>query len=137
MLLELIASCLLVVGIPLARRWVSRSYKILDKPWHDVPKRSRVPTLQGIGSVAAVVITTLLFRSELLTEPYMIGLRVGLALLVTVNFIDELWRLVHPKYRLSPKIKFIIQVGAALIALRVSDVGFTEFAFGGTIYTFW
>lgn len=136
MMLEIVASCLLIVGIPLLWRWISRSYQILDKPGHDVPKRPRVPTLQWIWSVLAVVITTLFFRPELLTAHYMLGLWIGLALLVAVNFVDELGRLIHPKYRLSPKIKFVFQAWAALIALWVSGVWFTWLTISGTTYVF-
>jgi len=136
MLLEVVASCLLLVWIPLLWWWISRTYNILDKPGHDVPKRNRVPTLQWIGSIVAVVVTTLFFRPELLTAPYMVGLRVWLLLLVVVNFIDELGRLVDPKYRLSPKVKFVIQVAAALIALLVSGVWFTSLSLWWTMITF-
>ena len=137
MLLEVIASCLLIVGVPLLRWRVSRSYKILDKPGHDVPKRPRVPTLQWLGSIAAIGITTWLFRPELFTAPYMLWLRIGLGLLVIMNVIDELGRLIHPRYRLSPKLKFVVQAGAALIALFVSWVWFSELTISGTTFMFW
>ncbi len=136
MLLEVFASCLCLVGVPLLWRRISHRYNILDKPGHDVPKRSRVPTLQGIGSVVAVVVTTLFFRPELFSAPYMTGLRGGLLVLVTVNFIDELGRLVHPKYRLSPKTKFVIQAAAALMALLISNVWFTSLSLGWVTITF-
>lgn len=123
---ELLAIPLALVAIPFIRWWFCYKKNILDKPGHDVPKRKRVPTIQWIGSILAVLIVTWLFRPELLTESYMLWLWIGLWLLVTVNFIDELWRIFHPKYRLSPKLKFVVQAAAALIALRVSGVGFTQ-----------
>lgn len=42
-----------------------------------------------------------------------------------VNFVDELGRIVDPKFRLSPVLKFILQAGVASIALLVSGVGIT------------
>lgn len=136
MLLEIFAICLILVGVPLLWRRLSRRYHLLDKPWHDVPKRKRVPTLQWLGSIFAVIIATWLFYPALFTASYMLGLRIGLWLLVVVNFIDELGRLVHPRYRLSPKIKFIIQAGSALIALFVSGVWFTQITIAWITYSF-
>lgn len=134
---ELLAIPLALVAIPFIRWWLCYRYAILDKPGHDVPKRKRVPTIQWIWSVLAVVIVTALFRPELMTETYMIWLRIGLALLVTVNFIDELGRIVHPRYRLSPKLKFVVQAAAALIALRWSGVGFTQITIWWADWSFW
>lgn len=136
-LIVLFAVCILLVAVPLGRWRLCRRFAILDKPGHDVPKRSRVPTLQWLGSVFAVVICTALFRPELFVAEYMIWLRVGLGVLVTVNFIDELGRLVHPKYRLSPKFKFLVQAAVALIALWVSGVWFDGVTIQGDHLLFW
>ncbi|MDP2669667.1 MAG: hypothetical protein Q8O99_01290 [bacterium] len=42
---QLIIIVVLII-VPLVRRRVSKRLGVLDKPGHDVPKRSRVPTLQ-------------------------------------------------------------------------------------------
>ena len=82
------------------------------------------------------MIVTLCFRPELLTASYMIGLWIGLAFLAVVNIVDELGRLVHPKYRLSPKLKFLVQAGVACIALVLSNVGRSQITLQGTTYFF-
>lgn len=45
-------------------------------------------------------------------------------------------RLVHPKYRLSPVLKFIVQAIVAVIALTISGVGFTGIEFHGQWFAF-
>lgn len=124
-------------GIPRIWWLVCKKKNILDKPGHDVPKRPRVPTLQWLGCIFAVVVATWLFHPELFTASYMWWLWIGLVLLVTVNFVDELGRLLHPKYRLAPKLKFFVQAVTALIALWVSGVWFTEITIWWADISFW
>lgn len=124
------------LGVVLFNRW-----KLLDKPWPDKPKRKWVPTLQGIIILLAVLICTLLFRSGDFTfsfeNPYL-WLRIGIFIIVGVTSIDELWRLVHQRFRISAGVRLLVQVVVACISLLVSGVGIDEFLVpGGVLIEFW
>lgn len=126
----------LLILLPLVWRRVSKRLRILDKPGHDVPKRPRVPTLQWLGFLVAVVGVTALFHPEYFTADYMLGFWIGLWALVVVNFIDELGRLVHRRYRLHPVIKFIVQLLVAIVAWRLSGIGISGIEIAGQRLSF-
>ncbi len=114
--------------------WIFEKLHIMDKPWRDVPKRKPVPTLQGVVLLITFFILIALYAPEFLsfakTNPFF-GLLVGAVVLWGVALTDELGRLVHPRYRISPAIRMAIQIVVALIAWAISGVGITEFSLPG------
>ncbi len=103
----------------------------MDKPWRDVPKRKPVPTLQWVILLITFFVLVALYAPEFLvftkTNPFF-WLLLGALILWGVALTDELWRLIHKKYRISPAIRMAIQVVVALIARAVSGVGITDFS---------
>lgn len=66
-----------------------------------------------------------------------LGLYIWWILIAGVSFIDELWLVLHKKFRVSPKIRLLVHVVAAIIAYVVSGVGITQFELpGGMLITF-
>ena len=132
---QLIIIVVLII-VPLVRRRVSKRLGVLDKPGHDVPKRSRVPTLQWIWFLLAVVIATAIFHPSYFIADYMLAFWLGLWWLVAINFIDELGRLIHPRYRLHPIIKFVAQILVAVLAYLLSGVGINGIEIAGQRVSF-
>lgn len=128
--------------LSLSGLWLFRRFHILDKPGQDVPKRKPVPTLQGVILLVAFFVLLFFYAPEYLafdkSNPFF-GLLLGAIILGGVALTDELGRIVHHKYRISPLIRMGIQVVVALIARAVSGVGISEFAlpWGETIYFSW
>jgi UDP-GlcNAc:undecaprenyl-phosphate GlcNAc-1-phosphate transferase len=108
--------------------WLFGRLGILDKPWPDVPQRDRVPTLQGIPLLLAifVLIAILVPQTEFwVYGSAFFGFFIGTVLIGVLSVIDELWRLVHQRYRISAKVRLLAQTLAAAWAFWVSGVGFT------------
>ena len=110
--------------------WVTRQCGWLDKPGKDVPKRNRVPTLQWITLIVwFIIICAVRYPSYIsfsVNNPFF-GLLLWGWLVAVLSFIDELWLILHKKYRISAWVRLLWHVGAALIAYSVSGVGITEF----------
>lgn len=107
---------------------LARYWKILDKPWPDVPKRNSVPTIQGLTAILLVFVAMLVLRPEdiALWWPFL-WLWVWLWCIVWVTFVDELWRIVSPKLRVWALPRLLVQVWAIALAFILSWVWITEF----------
>ena len=104
--------------------WFGRRNQVLDKPGPDVPKRERVVTLLWLPACVAIfLLPWLLWMPELrAVESPFFSLWIWIALVWWVSFVDELWRIVDPKYRISAPIRLGVHILAALIALLWSGV---------------
>ena len=103
-----------------------KHFDILDKPGPDVPKRSRVPTLQWVSIVFAFFV--LIYISKIYLWLDYIGkeflwLFVWGGLICLISVIDELWRIVHKRFRVSALIRFALQILLATAAWYWSGVG--------------
>jgi len=125
LLLLLGVEVLTLIGFTLFKK-----LKILDKPGKDVPKRKRVPTLQGIVLIINFFVLWITFYPEYFTftrdNPFL-WLFLWWLLIALLSFIDELWRISHKSFTLSPPVRLFWQVAAALLALFISGVGILEF----------
>lgn len=111
-----------------------RKQNILDRPGPDVPKRERVPTLQGVVMVVLIIVCMLLLVSHQVSfvpgMPFA-GMLWGVLLMVGINVVDELWRNVNKKYRIPAWIRLILQATAAVLAFSLSGVGIEQFILPG------
>ncbi len=93
-------------------------FKILDKPWPDVPPRKRVPTIQGVILYIWVLLTFLIFFPKYLDSQIIRALLWWGWILVLISTIDNF-------FNISPIIRLIIQILTATIAFLVW-VGFYQ-----------
>lgn len=120
-----------LLGVLLAIRsvWMgTQRLQILDKPWRDVPPRPSVPTLQGVPLVIIIFVLMALLVPEtqfwVRWSPFF-GFFIGSILIAGISFVDELGRIVHPRFRMSAKIRLWVQTIAAAGAFWVSGVWLT------------
>lgn len=116
--------------------YITRYFKILDKPWKDVPKRDPVPTLQGVTLIASFFALGMLRYPQYMIfspENPFFWLLLGGLLIAALSFIDELWLIIDKKFRVSAGVRLCGHVVAALIAFYVSGVGITEFQLPGGV----
>ncbi len=127
----------LVYGVSLL---VSRYFWILDKPWPDVPKRPRVPTIQWFTAILIPLLIVLLTRpSDIIwwSWPF-VWLWLWLFIIVWVTFLDELWRIISPKLNIHPIVRLFAQLSAISFAWIYSWVGITEFTWiNGFVIELW
>jgi UDP-GlcNAc:undecaprenyl-phosphate GlcNAc-1-phosphate transferase len=116
----LITSILALGGVHL-----TQALGILDKPGPDVPKRPRVPTLQGVFLLLNVSILLLLFYKPHLPltsgSPFF-ALSVWLCILAIVSCIDEMWYLVSKKRSVPAKVRLLVQIWVASLAFFIWDI---------------
>jgi len=123
---------MLLGGIVLFWLWmyITRWYRILDKPWKDVPKRKPVPTLQGVTLIASFFALGYVRYPQYMTFSFanpFFWLLLGGLLIAALSFIDELWLILDKRFRVSAGVRLFGHVVAALIAFYVSWVGITHF----------
>ena len=113
--------------------WIGRTLfarlGILDKPWKDVPARDPVPTLQWV--VVIFLFVVLLYISKVvLWLDYIgrefLGLFVWWAVIAVMTVVDEMWRIVHSRYRLSAGVRLAVQVLVAWLAWYMSGIWLTS-----------
>ncbi len=102
---------------------------ILDKPWKDVPARDPVPTLQWV--VVIFLFIVLLYISKVMLDlDYIgrefLGLFVWGGIIAAMSVVDEMWRIVDSRYRLSAGVRLVVQVLVAGAARYLSGVWLTE-----------
>lgn len=123
----------MVIGARLGL-YVFRRRNILDRPGPDVPKREKVPTLQGIVLVILIAVSMLLLVSHQVSfapgMPFSWMFR-GVWLMLAVNIIDEIGRNVNKKYRIPARVRLIVQSTAAVLAFSLSWVGIEQFVLPG------
>lgn len=101
---------------------IFRRFKILDRPWPDVPKRDKVPTAQWVFMIIAFLLSILIFYHEYFFMKEFIWLAIGILLIWLVATIDSF-------KRIDTKIRLLIQIVVALIALFIWWVWFDSFVF--------
>lgn len=106
--------------------WVkaAKYFWVLDKPWPDVPKRDRVPTMQWVVAVGIVFIATYVLRSSdfWMGSPFF-GLWMWLGIILLVTFLDELGRIVDKRLRVSAIVRLFAHGAAVAVAMWWSGVG--------------
>lgn len=104
---------------------LTRSLGVLDKPGPDVPKRPRVPTLQGIFLLLVAALLLLLLYKPYLpvstSSPFFI-LCLGILLLAFVSTWDEMEYLISKKRAVPAKVRLLVQIGVASLAFFVGEV---------------
>ncbi len=110
-----------VAGIELCKKW-----KILDRPWPDVPKRDRVPNMQGIFLILGFFITTGLFFPSYYQNKAFIGLFAWGVFILIFSLIDTALEASGRKW-IKAKYRLAFQVIAWLIAFGIWGLSISEF----------
>lgn len=101
--------------------WLFGKWNILDKPGPDVPARNRVPTLQWVIWIIAIVVWLLIsWNSELFTNQSFAWLRIWWTLIFLITMSDELGRIVDRRLRVWALARLIVQVWASMLAWWLS-----------------
>jgi UDP-GlcNAc:undecaprenyl-phosphate GlcNAc-1-phosphate transferase len=95
-----LAFALILGALSFFPRW-----KMMDRPWRYGLKRKPIPYYGGVVIFLAFVLSVLLFVK---IDAHLVGLLVGGFLIAGVSFLDD-------KYSLSPWIRLVVQVLAALV----------------------
>jgi UDP-N-acetylmuramyl pentapeptide phosphotransferase/UDP-N-acetylglucosamine-1-phosphate transferase len=112
---------LIIIALQLLGIFLFKKYAILDKPGPDVPARNRVPTMQWlVGIIAVAVSIVVIGRGDLFGDSAFLGMRVGLVMIACVMSIDELWRIVHARFRIGPLVRLLVQITSAVVAAWLS-----------------
>jgi UDP-N-acetylmuramyl pentapeptide phosphotransferase/UDP-N-acetylglucosamine-1-phosphate transferase len=109
--------------------------KILDKPGNDLKNtRKPVPTLQGIFVYFITLIILALFHPTFFFSPLVQGFLVGGTLIILVEFLAELEYMGRIHRKIPPRLRFLVHLLAAGIALRISGVSNYEFMLFGNVF---
>lgn len=103
--------------------WVRffKKLSLLDKPWPDVPARDRVPTIQWVVWVVALIAWVMISgNGSLLTDSGFVWLWIWWALIFLITFSDELWRIWDRRLRVWALVRLIVQIIASIIAWWMS-----------------
>lgn len=112
---------LMIVLLQLLGVYLFKKYSVLDKPGPDVPARNCVPTMQWLVGIIAVVVSIITVgRGDLFGNSAFLGMWIGLAMIACVTSIDELWRIVHARFRIGPLVRLLVQIASAVVAARLS-----------------
>lgn len=96
--------------------YIFKKLGILDKPWPDVPKRERVPNMQGILLYLGVLLTfVIFFKNRLFTDPIKVLLIWGW-ILVIIYILDNF-------FKIPPLIRLLFQILVAFIVWKVGGIG--------------
>lgn len=123
----LLALISLIVALIITPILIKISLKInaTDKPNHRKVHTKPIPTLGGIGIFISFIIGILILQP---TSEYHLAIISGAFLIIALGLLDDL-------YDLSPRIKFLIQIVAALLVVFWGglQVEFINLPFGGQI----
>lgn len=109
------------IGIQIVWVWIFKKCAILDKPWPDVPARGRVPTMQWVVAIVAVVVWLFVsWNGSVFVDKSFIGLRVWWAMILLITLSDELWRIRNRRLRVWAFVRLLTQILAASIAWWLS-----------------
>ena len=125
--------CILALVVFLSRcgRKLFQKRNILDKPGKDLHwTRKPVPTMQGIFVYLIFIIVIWLFFPEMWTNRLMLGFLAWWTLIVIAELITELEYIGKIKFKLPAKARFVVQLVAACLALRISWIHDFEFMLG-------
>lgn len=107
-------------------RYFCKYFQILDKPGPDVPKRDRVPTIQGVGVMLCFIFGIIylyqIWSLQDLMHPSFYGLYLWAGLIFLVTLCDEMGRIFSAKLRVSSKIRLLVQILVWVIAFSLSNV---------------
>lgn len=131
-LFPFIGSAFVFLVIAIAGIEICKKRKILDRPWPDVPARSRVPNMQGIFLLLWFFATTALFFPQYYENKAFLGLAVGGGFIMLFSLIDTVLETAGKKW-IKAKYRLLLQVIAWLIALGVWGVSISEFVINGNI----
>lgn len=129
MILTLLIMCIIATILAFGGLRLTKYFGILDKPGPDVPKRERVPTLQGICLLIIVCVLLFLFYKTYLptsTDSPFLVLGLWIFLLVLVSTIDEMGYLISKRRAVPAKARLLIQIGVASLAFFVGDIQVTS-----------
>ncbi|MDR2416435.1 MAG: hypothetical protein LBD75_07780 [Candidatus Peribacteria bacterium] len=119
----LVIVCIAWLGLNCFKRW-----KILDRPGNDLKNtRKPVPTLQGIFVYVITLIILALFHWELFSSPLIQGFLVGGSLIMVVELFAELEYMGKIKRKIPPRIRFLVHIVSACLALYISGISGYEF----------
>lgn len=121
-----------IITVVLARLWiyVFSKMNILDKPGKDLKwVRKPVPTMQWIVVYLIFLVVIWLFFPEMWTDRLFLWFLTWGSLIFVVETITELEYIWKIKFKISPKVRFLVHLCAACLALWVSGMHDFEFVF--------
>lgn len=122
-----------IFGIEVFTKW-----KILDKPGPDVPARPGVPNMQGIFLVLGFVACMLIFFPQYLSNQQFLGLLFGWLIVGAVESIDTILGLNYKGLKtrgINKKIRLLVQIIVALIAIFVGGINIEQITLGNLTIT--
>jgi UDP-GlcNAc:undecaprenyl-phosphate/decaprenyl-phosphate GlcNAc-1-phosphate transferase len=116
-----------VAWIEICRKW-----KILDRPWPDVPARSRVPNMQWVFLILAFFATAWLFFPQYFEAKWFLWLIVWGGFIMLFSLVDTALEAAWKKW-IKAKYRLALQIIAWLIAYWIGGVSISEFVVNGNI----
>lgn len=116
-----------IVGIEICKK-----RKILDRPWPDVPARSRVPNMQWVFLICGFIATTALFFPSYYENKAFIWLLWWGVFIMVFSLIDTALEASGRKW-IKAKYRLLLQIIASLIAFGIWGVSISEFVVNSNI----
>jgi UDP-N-acetylmuramyl pentapeptide phosphotransferase/UDP-N-acetylglucosamine-1-phosphate transferase len=101
---------------------------LLDKPGNDLKNtRKPVPTLQGVFVYLITFVVLAMFYPDFFSSSLIQGFLAGGSLIVVVELFAELEYMGKLQRKIPPRLRFVVHMGAARLALRMSGISDYEF----------
>jgi UDP-GlcNAc:undecaprenyl-phosphate GlcNAc-1-phosphate transferase len=106
--------------------WLFNKFKILDRPWKDVPPRDSVPTVQGGFLIIWFLVTVATLYPDFFVNPKFLWFLMWAWLLLSVAFIDSFYS-IKASWRLLVHfmVWFIVVIWSGLLPDSLSFAWFT------------
>lgn len=109
-----------------------KKFKILDRPWPDLPPRDRVPTMQWFFMVIWFFVSMFMFYPEYFSDKRFLGFLVWAWVLFVITLFDEILRFDNFK-TISPKVRLLCQIFSVLAIFFIGWVWIYDFVLPNSV----